>query len=787
MRVRLAALVAPLAVVAATAGPMSTAQAQERPTGPHRHAAAQLRAYLAAARHLPAPRAGMPTTGERPAAIAQPHLAPAVPPTSITGPALVYGQFTYSTAQSSLWERGLQGGSPVQLVAPSDNCLVEPKLSPDGTKVAYLSVATGVNLCDGDTSLVVLDLATATAATIASSVGDTFLDLPNWSPDGSTILFTDAGFDPNTSAITSSQLVTIPAAGGTQKPILGGGAGGYDGVFSPDGTKIAYAADIASATSHDLAIMNADLAGDGVVDITHSALSPDGFSPMYPAWSPDGTLISFQYEKGSFLGGELDGIGVVDAADTAGAGLQVTASVTAGNPISATTSSWSSDGTEIFYDAQNFDLTSGAALTADAVYATNVAGTYRTTVQGDPNSNTSNSYHPFFVGPVPGVGSASSYTPVAPVRLTPARVTLGAGGTTDVQVAGGASPVPANATAVTLNLTGVGSSSPTGTDLRVYPTPVGGSAVPTVSNLNLVPGMTAAVAVQVKVGAGGKVRIRNNSGTTQILLDESGYFAAGTAASLYSSISPTRAWDSGPGGLGQQGVHDVDVAALAAAVTGLTPTAVVLNLTGDKASAATDLRVYPTPADTSVPLVSNLNLPVGGTRANLVTVGIGQGGQVRVFNSTGSVRAIVDVVGFYGTGAAGGLAYYPLDPARVLDTRYGTGTSKGLVAPIGSPASISTPMRGTTTTTAGIVTVPAAAQAFVYNLTAVHPTWSTGTYLTAYPNGIAVPATSTVNAAKGAVVPNLAITGAGTGGLVNTYNAHGATDAIADLAGYYAP
>jgi hypothetical protein len=35
-------------------------------------------------------------------------------------------------------------------------------------------------------------------------------------------------------------------------------------------------------------------------------------------------------------------------------------------------------------------------------------------------------------------------------------------------------------------------------------------------------------------------------------------------------------------------------------------------------------------------------------------------------------------------------------------------------------------------------------------------------------------------------VPNLAITEAGAGGLVDVFNAHGTTDAIADLAGYYA-
>ena len=52
-------------------------------------------------------------------------------------------------------------------------------------------------------------------------------------------------------------------------------------------------------------------------------------------------------------------------------------------------------------------------------------------------------------------------------------------------------------------------------------------------------------------------------------------------------------------------------------------TAVVLNVTGVEATRTTDLRVYPTPADGAVPLVSNVNLNPRQTAADLSVARIG--------------------------------------------------------------------------------------------------------------------------------------------------------------------
>ena len=117
--------------------------------------------------------------------------------------------------------------------------------------------------------------------------------------------------------------------------------------------------------------------------------------------------------------------------------------------------------------------------------------------------------------PVPALQGAR-YTALAPLRLLDTREGLGApraavpaGGVVDVQVAG-RNGVPADATAVVLNVTGVAPSS--ATDVRAYPTPVVLSPVPEVSNLNLERGITRANLVTVPVGANGRVRLRNNGG-----------------------------------------------------------------------------------------------------------------------------------------------------------------------------------------------------------------------------------------------------------------------------------
>lgn len=731
-----------------------------------RHTAKELADFLASMR--PQDRSATASTAGPPAAEQASATVPRVAGV-VTSPTLAYVKSIRepnNTIDNVFVRDLITGATHLAASGQVTPCADQPRISPDGTMIAYLSY--GLQ-CRGRTKLNVANLTTGGLATLLTTGVNTFLDAPNWSADSSTILFTQWQTD-GAGNFLSTQLYTVPGTGGTPTALPGGGVDGYDGVYSPDGTKIVFAPEN-PLSDNFLAVMDAD--GNNVVNLTTTAQWD--LSPVSPAWSPDGTRVSFTYDKpGHHDGIYLHGIGVAHVDDSSTAALLVTSRA----QTNAFYSSWSSDGTEIFYDALLRNVSTGVNLTNSSEYATDATGHRRATVLSATNAAFFGSA---FGGTIDGPGSPSTYTPVTPTRLL-AQTPVGQFGIIDVQVAGGSSPVPAGATAVTLNVTGV---SPTqGTYLQVYPTPdCCNSTPPTVSNLNLTRGQIAAVAVQVGVSSDGHVRIGNYQGITGVIVDVSGYFSAGTSANSYTPIAPTRAVDTT---LGEDGTTDVTVTGLGAPNPGFTPVAVVLNLTAAGPTKGTYLSAYPTPATvTTPPAVSNLNLAANAIRANLVTVPIGDSGRVTIHNAFGSVRAIADVVGYYGTGGTGGLAYYPLQPTRFMDTRVGTDTWVGGTSPLGIGVTLPVQMRGSATTGAGMITVPATAKAYVYNLTAVSPTSST--YLTAFPAGSTRPLASTLNAAPGTIVPNLAITGTDSTGTISIYNLNGKTPILVDLAGYYAP
>ncbi|MEO6204818.1 MAG: hypothetical protein ABIO67_05480, partial [Mycobacteriales bacterium] len=251
-----------------------------------------------------------------------------------------------------------------------------------------------------------------------------------------------------------------------------------------------------------------------------------------------------------------------------------------------------------------------------------------------------------------GAGGAS-YTGQTPKRLLDTRdskTPLQAGIPRALLVRGGTSGVPGSATAVTLNVTAVTPSD--GTDIRVYPTRIGGSP-PLVSNLNPPAGRTTAAAVVVPVGDDGTVQLLSSRGTVNVVVDVSGYYAAGSDADVFHPLPPRRLLDtrtaSAPLGSGQ-------IRELVISGTGQVPhsaRAVVLNVTAVGPSAGTDLNVYPRPADASYPTASNLNVVRGQTAANTVVTAVGREGAIRVRNANGTVHLVVDLAGWYGPAGDG--------------------------------------------------------------------------------------------------------------------------------------
>jgi len=375
----------------------------------------------------------------------------------------------------------------------------------------------------------------------------------------------------------------------------------------------------------------------------------------------------------------------------------------------------------------------------------------------------------------------SRFTALDPVRLLDTRrVTgprVGAGGVVDVkvtQVAG----VPRDATAVVLNVTGVLPS--VATDLRVYPTPITPGPVPTVSNVNLTAGVTRANLVTVPIGADGRVRLRNSAGSVALLADLAGFYAP-TAASTFTAVDPVRVLDTGealgtatttpvPAG----GTVDLHVTGVRGVPAGAT--AVALTLTAVGASRETDVRAYPAGPAGQVPLVSNLNVPVGRALPNVVIVKVGAGGKVRLLNRFGDVRLLADLAGYYDGTAAGSL-FRPVTPTRVLDTRTRLGTSATTARRIGPGGSL-------VLTVGGAGPVPRKATSAVLNVTGVEA--SEATDVRAYPTSAAVPRVSNLNLVTGQTNADLVIVKLADG-RVTLRNAAGSIALVADAAGWFGP
>ncbi len=248
-------------------------------------------------------------------------------------------------------------------------------------------------------------------------------------------------------------------------------------------------------------------------------------------------------------------------------------------------------------------------------------------------------------------GSGGRLTGVTPKRLLDSRdgtggfsTPWGPGQTRTLTVRGGATSVPADATAVVLNVTATQPSA--SSYLTVWPS---GGLRPLASNLNVTAGRTAPNLVTVAVGASGQVAIYNNHGTVHVIADVVGYYAPSTGGVL-TGVTPTRVLDSrdGTGGFstpwGAGQVRELVVRGGSAPVPEWA-TAVVLNVTVTQPSASSFVTVWP--AGQARPLASNLNVVGGQTVANLVVVAVGAGGKVALYNNQGSAHLIADVVAYH--------------------------------------------------------------------------------------------------------------------------------------------
>jgi hypothetical protein len=358
-------------------------------------------------------------------------------------------------------------------------------------------------------------------------------------------------------------------------------------------------------------------------------------------------------------------------------------------------------------------------------------------------------------------GGGTEYQAINPVRAFDSRTGYGALGENSMVTVNLSAVLPADATAVVLNVTGV---TPTkGTFLTVWPT---GSATPGSSNVNLEPGEIRPNAVTVRVGTGSSVNILNRWGAAHVVVDVFGYYVP-DGGQLYNPVSPARVLDTRDGTgtgvaarVGQQTALTLDLSGRVPA----TATAVTLNLTGVNASTGTFVTAYP--FDAPKPNASSLNVNPGAVIPNLVTVPLGPGRRISLANGWGEIDLVADLAGYYDSS---GLGFFSLAPRRVLDTR---------VDPAGS---LGEKEGGTLDLSSDL---PADARAVVGNLTGTEPTM--GTFVAAFPDEQNLPNASNLNLVPSQTAPNLITVATGPSRWLNFYNAWGSSHVIFDLAGYFA-
>jgi len=179
---------------------------------------------------------------------------------------------------------------------------------------------------------------------------------PQWSPDGSSLVYFRVGND----RTNPFEIYRISSAGGTETAITSNGGQNMHPQWSPDGSRVAYQSLDAAGYFQ---IRTAPASGG-----SETILTSTPFDHLYPQWSRDGTLIVYQRSDAA---GRFQ-IGIVPAAGGA-------ETVLTSDAFDHYSPQFSPDGTQIVYEKmdatghrQIYRISSGGgletALTSEPVY-----------------------------------------------------------------------------------------------------------------------------------------------------------------------------------------------------------------------------------------------------------------------------------------------------------------------------------------------------------------------------------------------------------------------------------
>ncbi len=153
---------------------------------------------------------------------------------------------------------------------------------------------------------------------------------------------------------------------------------------------------------------------------------------------------------------------------------------------------------------------------------------------------------------------------------------------------------------------------------------------------------------------------------------------------------------------------------------------------------------------------------------------------IAVLSPCGWAQSAAPKITAHGASNTAGLAFVPITPCRVVDTR-----DKTKFAAFGPP-SLSAMKARTVPIPTSNCSIPASAAAYEADFVVVPPAGTSVGWLAAWQDDITWPGTVVLNAVQGGIVGNTAIVSAGADGGIQVM-ATNATDLVIDLTGYFIP
>jgi hypothetical protein len=382
------------------------------------------------------------------------------------------------------------------------------------------------------------------------------------------------------------------------------------------------------------------------------------------------------------------------------------------------------------------------------------------------------------LAPVPNtqvIGPSSGFVPLQPRRIVDTRTAVGTtrlvgGQSRPIQVTGRGG-VPGGSTAVSANLTVVGSAA--AGYLTVFPC---GTRRPIVASVNFGRRETVGNAAIVPLDANGRFCAFSNT-DVDLVVDVNGALASNATAS-HVSAAPSRLFDTAnryraPGRIAARSVLRVNVTAPGTGVPS-GAAAVVLSLTGVRPSNATFITAWPCGARR--PTVSNLNLRKGETRTNMAVVPLPADGMLCLY-SEAATDLVGDLTGYL-VPNRNAQSFTPLAPVRLVDTRDGIRLSlnHGLLgSKLNGGSAFAIPVSGTRG-------VPQSAKAVSLNVTTTGAGGSG--FVTVYPCSLAAPTAVTVSLRAGRTIPSAVTAHVSPGGSICVYSSD-PTHIVVDINGYW--